>query len=202
MLAQRDFERMLELVRAEAPAETIKAAARKIQNRMNPHPAGQLDLNVPRLGGEPLPGVQHKYRETVLFFPTQGQTCHAYCSYCFRWPQFVGLEDLKFASKEADRLAHYVESHSEVTDVLLTGGDPLLMSTRRLRQVLARLRGIPHVKIIRIGSKMPAFDPFRILDWRRPGWQSLCQTGDNGTGDSHASRTYPEGVHPTRGGAF
>ena len=45
--------------------------------------------------------MQHKYRETVLFFPSQGQTCHAYCTYCFRWAQFVGLDDLKFASREA-----------------------------------------------------------------------------------------------------
>jgi L-lysine 2,3-aminomutase len=52
---------------------------------------------VPIEGGSEVRGVQHKYRETVLFFPAQGQTCHAYCTYCFRWAQFVGLEDLKFA---------------------------------------------------------------------------------------------------------
>ena len=55
--------------------------------------------------GGPIPGIQHKYRETVLFFPRQGQTCHAYCTYCFRWPQFVGLDDdLKFAADEAAML--------------------------------------------------------------------------------------------------
>jgi L-lysine 2,3-aminomutase len=63
--------------------------------RLNPHPAGQLLLNAPRLHGRPLPGLQHKYQETVLFFPRQGQTCHAYCTYCFRWAQFVNEPELK-----------------------------------------------------------------------------------------------------------
>ena len=80
------------------------AAAREIQLRLNPHPAGQMELNVPSLDGDPLRGMQHKYRETVLFFPSAGQTCHAYCSYCFRWPQFVGLDGLKFASNEASTM--------------------------------------------------------------------------------------------------
>jgi hypothetical protein len=53
-------------------------------------------------------GMQHKYKETVLFFPSQGQTCHAYCTFCFRWPQFVGMDELKFATKEASLLRDYV----------------------------------------------------------------------------------------------
>ena len=59
--------------------------------RLNPHPAEQLSSNVPLdVDGAPIDGLQHKYRETVLYFPSHGQTCHAYCSYCFRWAQFVG----------------------------------------------------------------------------------------------------------------
>ena len=71
--------------------------------RLNPHPAGQMELNIPRIGDEPVPGMQHKYPETVLFFPQQGQTCHAYCTYCFRWAQFVGEPDLKMASDDVDQ---------------------------------------------------------------------------------------------------
>ena len=66
-------------------------------------------MNVPAIDGTPLPGMQHKYRETVLLFPSAGQTCHTYCSYCFRWAQFVGLEDLKFASREPELLAERLE---------------------------------------------------------------------------------------------
>ncbi len=62
---------------------------------LNPHPARQLEQNVPVRDGEPMAGTQHKYPETVLFFPTQGQTCHAYCSFCFRWAQFIGDGNLR-----------------------------------------------------------------------------------------------------------
>ena len=104
MLAKRDFDRMYALVKRGASEKTIHHAAREIQMKMNPHPAGQMELNVPRVNGDALPGMQHKYRETVLFFPSQGQTCHAYCTYCFRWAQFVGIDELQFANREAESL--------------------------------------------------------------------------------------------------
>ena len=162
MLEPDELARMVDLVRRDAPRAELVAAAREIQLRKNPHPAGQAVLNVPSDDLGKLAGIQHKYRETVLFFPTQGQTCHAYCSYCFRWPQFVGLEDLKFASKEAGRLAHYVERHPEVTDVLLTGGDPMVMKTDRLRAYVEPLLEIEHLVHIRIGTKALAYWPYRF----------------------------------------
>src|SRR5690606_41770487 len=64
---------------------------------------------------------------SVLFFPKQGQTCHAYCTYCFRWAQFVGEPDLKFASGEVDHLVRYLKDSPQVTSVLFTGGDPMIM---------------------------------------------------------------------------
>jgi len=165
MLAQRDFERMLELVRTEAPAEVVKAAAGKIQNRMNPHPAGQLELNVPRVDGEALPGMQHKYRETVLFFPAPGQTCHAYCTYCFRWAQFVGVNELKFAARQAESLVEYLRVHPEVTSVLVTGGDPMVMRTAVLRRYIEPLLGpgLEHIESIRLGTKSLAYWPYRFV---------------------------------------
>src|SRR5262250_260620 len=69
---------------------------------------------------KPLRGVQHKYPETVLVFPKQGQTCHAYCAYCFRWAQFVGEPDLKMATDDMGRVAEYLAAHREVTSVLIT----------------------------------------------------------------------------------
>ena len=139
MLAPADFERIDGMVRSNAPQELIQAAAREIQLAMNPHPAGQRTLNVPVLGSATLPGVQHKYRETALFFPSRGQTCHTYCTYCFRWPQFVGLDDMKFAARETDGLVAYLRAHPEVSNVLVTGGDPLVMRTPVLRRYLEPL---------------------------------------------------------------
>jgi KamA family protein len=164
MLEPLDLARMMDLVREDAPAAQVEAAAREVQMRLNPHPAGQMALNVPLRRGAPVQGIQHKYRETVLFFPAQGQTCHAYCSYCFRWPQFVGLDELKFASAEAEGLVDYLREHPEVTSVLITGGDPLVMKTQVLRRYIEPLltSGLDHIESIRIGTKAPAYWPFRF----------------------------------------
>jgi L-lysine 2,3-aminomutase len=165
MLAPADFDRIDGMVRANAPQELIQAAAREIQLAMNPHPAGQRTLNVPVLGGSTLAGIQHKYRETALFFPSRGQTCLSYCTYCFRWPQFVGLDDMKFAARETDELVAYLRSHAEVSNVLVTGGDPLVMRTPVLRRYLEPLLAdeLEHVTTIRIGTKSLAFWPHRFL---------------------------------------
>lgn len=165
MLHDRDFQRMFRLVHNGQPSELLAKTAHKIQRRLNPHPAGQMELNVPRLNGRPLPGMQHKYRETVLFFPRQGQTCHAYCTFCFRWPQFVGIDRLKFASKETEKLVRYLRIHSEVSDLLITGGDPLVMKTKLLRRYIEPLLRpeLEHLTSIRLGTKALSFWPYRFV---------------------------------------
>jgi KamA family protein len=131
---------------------------------LNPHPAGQMELNVPRLDGKPLSGMQHKYRETVLFFPSHGQTCHTYCTYCFRWAQFVGIDELKFASKESELLVAYLKEHPEVNSVLFTGGDPMVINTKILSRYIEPLLApeLDHLVSIRIGTKAPAYWPYRF----------------------------------------
>ena len=165
MLGRKDMARMIHLVGIGADDLRIRAAAREIQKRLNPHPAGQMEMNVPHLDGKALPGMQHKYRETVLFFPSQGQTCHAYCTYCFRWAQFVGIDELKFASREAEALADYLRAHREVQSVLFTGGDPMIMKTRVLEEYIEPLLApdLDHLVSIRIGTKAPAYWPYRFL---------------------------------------
>ncbi len=165
MLLPHHYEEMATLLKSGADSATLKEAANRIRLQLNPHPAGQVSHNVPTLEGEALDGMQHKYRETVLFFPGQGQTCHAYCSFCFRWPQFVGLSDLKFASREVGRLIDYIQANPQVTDVLFTGGDPLIMSARNLAQYIDPLleADLPNLRHIRIGTKALSFWPYRFL---------------------------------------
>ena len=105
-------------------------------------------------------GVQHKYTDTVLLLCNE--VCGAFCRYCFRKRLFMDENDE--VANDIGAGLRYIAEHREVTNVLLTGGDPLLMSTRRLVDIFEALRAIPHVRIIRLGSKMPAFDPWRILD--------------------------------------
>lgn len=166
MLLPHHYEEMANAIKKKLPREQIDAVADKIRHQLNPHPAGQLEYNVPELYGEKLPGIQHKYAQTLLFFPSQGQTCHAYCSFCFRWPQFVGMDDYKFAMKETDQLIEYLQLHPEVTDVLFTGGDPMIMKSRILTRYIEPLlsANLPNLQTIRIGTKSLSFWPYKYLD--------------------------------------
>ena len=127
MLLPDEYASLKHLIEQDDSA-AIKRRIEAVWLRMNPHPAGQLTHNSVVLDGKALPGIQHKYRETVLFFPGAGQTCHAYCTFCFRWAQFIGEEELKFNARESLELVSYLRVHPEVTDVLITGGDPMIMN--------------------------------------------------------------------------
>ena len=165
MLPAEDVAPIAALLARDAPEREIQAAAHSVRMRLNPHPAGQLVLNVPSLSDEPVPGVQHKYAETVLIFPKQGQTCHAYCTYCFRWAQFVGEPDLKMATDDMSRVTSYLRAHPEVTSVLVTGGDPMIMGSGVLRRYVEPLLdpSLEHIESIRIGTKALAYWPQRFL---------------------------------------
>jgi len=165
MLKQNHFNRMADLIRSQADAAQIRKTAHEIRMELNPNPDGQLERNRPILNGKQLKGMQHKYRETVLFFPSQGQTCHAYCTFCFRWSQFLGIDELRFAMREADVLQQYLSKHTEVTDILFTGGDPLIMKTNIMATYLnAIINGdLPHIQNIRIGTKALSYWPYRFL---------------------------------------
>ncbi|MER5448831.1 KamA family radical SAM protein [Streptomyces sp. NPDC059690] len=162
MLPAPDLRRMTGLLAGDAPRAEIQRAAHEIRMKLNPHPSGQLDANVPVHEGRRLTGLQHKYPETVLLFPRQGQTCHAYCTYCFRWPQFVGEAELRIATDDIATTSAYLRAHPEVTSALITGGDPLVMSTEVLRRYVEPLLEIDTVRSIRVGTKSLAFWPYRF----------------------------------------
>ena len=146
MLAAHHREKLEAAAATEDPF-ALKDAVEEIREDLNPHPAGQKELNAGKKGMEDLTGVQHKYAETVLFFASAAQTCHAYCTcaafppritrrpvhlspstrppcspppprsprrYCFRWAQFIGDSDLRFAQKDAGSLFDYLAKHPEV----------------------------------------------------------------------------------------
>jgi KamA family protein len=167
MLEPSHFDAVADLLRRGAPGVELEREVQRIRAELNPHPAGQRELNIPRLpNGEVVTGIQHKYRETLLFFPSQGQTCHAYCSFCFRWAQFIGDKALRIATNEADKLHSYLKQQRQVTDLLVTGGDPMVMKARHLRAYLEPLLApeLGHVQTIRIGTKALSFWPHRFVD--------------------------------------
>jgi KamA family protein len=164
MVSARDHARMAAALETGVPGDARRAAD-QIRRRLNPHPSGQLSHNVPAIDGTIVPGVQHKYAETCLVFPSPGQTCHAYCTFCFRWAQFVGMRELKFATDGEMRFLRYLRAHREVTDVLFTGGDPMVMKTKLIERYVTPLleAEFEHIENIRFGTKMLAYWPYRVL---------------------------------------
>ncbi|MGC9456168.1 MAG: KamA family radical SAM protein [Halothiobacillaceae bacterium] len=166
MLKPEMYERMAQLHRDNADRKEIQAVAQEMRMELNPHPAGQLEMNLPMVDGEVVEGLQHKYDETVLFFPSQGQTCHSYCTFCFRWAQFVGDKELRIASNQADQLHAYLAENRGISDLLMTGGDPMIMKTKHLESYLSRLvePEFDHIQTVRIGTKALTFWPHRFVN--------------------------------------
>ena len=165
MLSPSQFSALAKMVENNSSKTDLAEYVNELRLTLNPHPAGQLEHNVPTLNGEELTGIQHKYRETMLFFPTQGQTCHAYCTFCFRWPQFTGQSELKFAMKQSNLVVSYLKENPSITDILFTGGDPMVMKTTVLKKYIDAIldADLPQLKTIRIGTKSLSFWPYRYL---------------------------------------
>ena len=122
-------------------------------------------------------GLVHRYPDRVLFLVTD--RCASYCRYCTRSRLVSGAQDYDFHPNFENALK-YIEEHTEVRDVLLSGGDPLVLNDKKLDYLLGRLRSIPHVEFIRIGSRMPVFLPQRVtpelcevLKKHGPIWMSI-----------------------------
>lgn len=107
-----------------------------------------------------LKGLEHKYPDTALLLVNN--VCGAYCRFCFRKRLFT--DDNDEVTSDVTEAVAYIREHPEINNVLLSGGDPLIMSTGKLEKIIRQLREIEHVRIIRIGTKMTAFDPYRILN--------------------------------------
>ncbi|UCH13330.1 MAG: lysine 2,3-aminomutase [Bacteroidales bacterium] len=165
LLKNEHFEKVASLIKKGANKGEITKAVHNIWLQLNPHPGDQLKHNVPELNKTKLKGIQHKYNETLLFFPTQGQTCHAYCTFCFRWPQFTNRQELKFAMNKPDLLIKYLKKNKQITDILITGGDPMIMSANQLGKYINAIldADLSHLTTIRIGSKVLSYWPYRFI---------------------------------------
>jgi len=165
MLSPSQFRILSTMLENNVNKADLSKHVAELRLQLNPHPAGQLEHNVPSLQGEVLTGIQHKYNETMLFFPSQGQTCHAYCTFCFRWPQFTGINELKFAMKQPRLMVAYLKENPSITDILITGGDPMVMKANVLARYIDAILDakLPQIKTIRIGTKSLSFWPYRYL---------------------------------------
>ncbi|GAB4221385.1 MAG: lysine 2,3-aminomutase [Spirochaetota bacterium] len=123
------------------------------------HHQGESEDPLSEDDDSPVPGLVHRYPDRVLFLVTD--FCSTYCRYCTR-SRIVGRSNCTLPSKNWDIALRYIANHTEVRDVLISGGDPLTMNESMIEYLLNRLRAIPHVEIIRVGTKVPAVLPQRI----------------------------------------
>lgn len=122
--------------------------------------ADERDDPIGDLSHSPVEGIVHRYPDRVLLKAVH--VCPVYCRFCFR-REMVGPQGLgTLSGPELDAAIGYIESHSEIWEVILTGGDPLVLSARRLRELMERLQGIEHVKIVRFHTRVPVVDPTRV----------------------------------------
>ena len=165
MLRPSQFRTLSRMIEKNASKTDMAKYINELRLTLNPHPAGQAEHNIPMLKGDKLTGIQHKYRETMLFFPTQGQTCHAYCTFCFRWPQFTGQNEMKFAMKQPGLVVSYLKENPSISDILFTGGDPMVMKASVLERYFKAIleADLHQLKTIRIGTKSLSFWPYRFL---------------------------------------
>jgi KamA family protein len=165
MLKKKHFDSISKMIRNNSDKTVLQNEVKRIRNELNPNPAGQSDYNIPEIEGRKIFGLQHKYKETLLVFPRQGQTCHAYCTFCFRWPQFTNETEYKHSLKDIDEMIYYLKEHKEITSVLITGGDPMVMSCEILSsyiEPILELR-LPNLISIRIGTKSLSYWPYRFF---------------------------------------
>jgi len=106
-----------------------------------------------------MPGLEHKYHSTALLLISN--LCEGICRYCFRKRVFIDSHSTYLRDTAA--AMQYISEHKEITNVLLTGGDPFVLETSKLDNIVRQLREIEHLQIIRIGTKIPAFNPYRII---------------------------------------
>lgn len=163
MLKEEHFNTISSLIKQGCNDFEVNHVVKQIRVQLNPHPSNQVQ-NIPQIENKRVEGIQHKYKETILFFPSQGQTCFTYCTFCFRWPQFIGDKELQFASKDSIALCNYLKLNKQVTDVILTGGDPMIMSAKLFEMYLQSLLdpGLEHIQTIRIGTKALTYWPHRF----------------------------------------
>ena len=148
----------LSLLNLDDPDDPIRKQAIPTEKELYHSPADLLDP-LHEDTDSPVPGLTHRYPDRVLFLITD--QCSMYCRHCTR-RRFAGQKDCAVPTKQIDACIDYVRNHPEVRDVLLSGGDALVNSDEKLEYIISHMREIPHVEIIRIGSRTPVVMPQRI----------------------------------------
>jgi lysine 2,3-aminomutase len=157
----------ISLIRPDDPNDPVRKQIIPTSAEMVPF-TSMMEDSLAEDRHSPVPGLVHRYPDRVLMLVTT--QCASYCRYCTR-SRIVGDPSATFSRNEFEMQIEYIKNTPQVRDVLLSGGDPLVLAPKILEEILMRLREIPHVEIIRIGSRVPVFLPMRVT-------QDLCDMLD------------------------
>jgi len=165
------------LMDPEDPADPLRRTMVPVADEFFQSP-GEAEDPLGEDAASPVPGIVHRYPDRVLFLVTS--FCAVYCRYCTRARLVSHTGEYHFNQAQYERALAYIAEHKEIRDVLISGGDPLTMGDDRLEWLLSRLRAIPHVEFVRIGTKVPVSLPQRItpeflamVRKYHPVWMSL-----------------------------
>ncbi|MDD5466505.1 MAG: lysine 2,3-aminomutase [Anaerolineales bacterium] len=150
----------ISLIDPDDPADPIRKQVVPTDREMVPFTA-MMEDSLAEDRHSPVPGLVHRYPDRVLMLVTT--QCASYCRYCTR-SRIVGDPSATFSRAEFEMQLDYLKRTPQVRDVLLSGGDPLVLAPKILEEILSRLREIPHIEVLRIGSRVPVFMPMRITD--------------------------------------
>lgn len=150
----------ISLIDPEDPKDPIRQQVVPTAKEMVPFTA-MMEDSLAEDRHSPVPGLVHRYPDRVLMLVTT--QCASYCRYCTR-SRIVGDPSATFSRAEFEMQLEYLQHTPQVRDVLLSGGDPLVLAPKILDEILSRLREIPHIEIIRIGTRVPVFLPMRVTD--------------------------------------
>jgi lysine 2,3-aminomutase len=148
----------ISLIDPDDPHDPIRKQIIPTADEIQPF-TGMMEDSLAEDRHSPVPGLVHRYPDRVLMLVTT--QCASYCRYCTR-SRIVGDSSATFSRAEFEQQIEYLKNTPQVRDVLISGGDPLVLAPRILEELLERLREIPHIEIIRIGSRVPVFMPMRI----------------------------------------
>jgi lysine 2,3-aminomutase len=150
----------ISLINPDDPQDPIRLQVVPTDTEMVPF-TSMMEDSLAEDRHSPVPGLVHRYPDRVLMLVTT--QCATYCRYCTR-SRIVGDPTATFSRSEFEMQLEYLRNTPQVRDVLLSGGDPLVLAPKILEEILRRLREIPHIEIVRIGSRVPVFLPMRVTD--------------------------------------
>lgn len=152
----------LSLINFKDPADPLKLMAvpnRKELNVKKGELADPIGDTNEDLNNQPVQAITHRYPDRVLLYPTP--ECGGYCRHCFR-RRLAGKKEFGLTKKQLETALNYIRRHKEIHEVILTGGDPLMLSDKALENIFAELKTMPHIWTIRIHSRMPVWNPYRL----------------------------------------